>query len=33
VLRAGTRVAAVRTSETDVEQVVRFITGAGAVPA
>jgi fructose transport system ATP-binding protein len=33
VLRAGARVASVRTGETDVEQVVRFITGAGAIPA
>jgi fructose transport system ATP-binding protein len=33
VLRAGTRVASVRTAETDVEEVVRFITGAGAITA
>jgi fructose transport system ATP-binding protein len=30
VLRAGARVASVKTSDTDVEQIVRFITGAAA---
>ena len=33
VLRHGERVGVVRTAETDVEQVVRLITGAEALPA
>lgn len=32
VLRAGRRVGVLRTDETDMEQIVRFITGAEAVP-
>jgi ABC-type sugar transport system ATPase subunit len=33
VLRHGQRVGIVRTAETNVEQVVRLITGAEVIPA